>query len=44
MVSQGNLTPVSITKGVTDGAFTEIESGQVDAGTELVTAISETND
>lgn len=43
-LSQGNLIPVSITKGVTDGVFTEIESGTVDAGTELVTAISETND
>ena len=44
MVSKGTLTPIPITKGVTDGSFTEIESGPVDAGTELVTAISETND
>lgn len=43
-LSQGNLTSVSITKGVTDGAYTEIENGPVDAGTELVTAILETND
>jgi HlyD family secretion protein len=43
-LSQGNLIPVSITKGVTDGVFTEIESGTVDAVTELVTGLSETND
>ena len=43
-LSQGGLVPVPITKGVTDGVFTEIESGTVDAGTELVTGLSETND
>lgn len=42
---QGNLTPITITKGMTDSAFTEIVSGAaVDTDTELVTGISEAND
>jgi HlyD family secretion protein len=43
-VSQGNLISIPITKGMTDGAFTEIESGAIDADTELVTGILEAND
>jgi HlyD family secretion protein len=42
--SQGNLTAITITKGMTDSAFTEIVSGDVDTDTELVTGISEAND
>lgn len=40
-LSQGNLIPVSITKGVTDGAYTEIEPGSVDVEAELVTSLLE---
>lgn len=36
-VSQEQLIPITITKGVTDGAYTEIESVAVDVGTEFVT-------
>jgi HlyD family secretion protein len=43
-LKQGNLTSVSITKGATDGAFTEVVSGQLDAETELVTGIVEADD
>jgi HlyD family secretion protein len=43
-LSQGNLTAITITKGMTDSAFTEIVSGDVDTDTELVTGISESND
>jgi HlyD family secretion protein len=43
-LSQGNLTPIPITKGMTDSAFTEIVSGDVDTDIELVTGISESND
>ncbi len=42
-ISQGNLKPVPITKGATDGAFTEIAGGAIDTGTELVTGILETS-
>jgi len=42
-ISQGNLKPVAISKGATDGAFTEVAGGAVDAGTELVTGILETS-
>jgi HlyD family secretion protein len=43
-ISQGNLKPVPITKGATDGAFTEIAGGAINADTELVTGILETSD
>ncbi|WP_019867774.1 efflux RND transporter periplasmic adaptor subunit [Methylovulum miyakonense] len=42
-ISQGSLKPVPITKGATDGAFTEIAGSAVDAGTDLVTGILETS-
>ncbi|PPD40594.1 MAG: efflux transporter periplasmic adaptor subunit [Methylobacter sp.] len=42
--SEGRLKPVPITKGTTDGAFTEITGGAVNTDTELVTGILETSD
>lgn len=43
-ISEGHLKPVPITKGATDGAFTEIAGAAIDAGSELVTGILETSD
>jgi HlyD family secretion protein len=36
-VRDGQLTPITITKGLTDGQWTEVTSGGLEPGTELVT-------
>ena len=41
---QGKLIAVPITKGMSDGTLTEIVSGGIDEGTELVTGLIEDND